>query len=374
MTTEFKHIALIIGSMRMGGAEKASVNLLNEFAGRGIQCDLVLVHNEGELLGELHKNIRVFPLGKSRTIFSGPALCRYFKDIKPQVIIAAQTHVQLLCLWSRNKVAKHIPVILNEHSNFSTNQPPGFFKRNFIRRLANTLFPSAQAITAVSKGVAEDLSKEFPGLSSKISILHNAVVTKELISKSNEPVQLPWNEVPSIPVILGAGRLVYDKDFNVLIEAVAIVRKQKRIRLVILGDGEEYKKIRTLANNLNFGEDILLNGYTKNPFSWMRISGLFVLSSRREGLPMVLIEAMACGCKVISTDCPSGPKEILQNGKFGKLIPVGDVQAMAKAIKDELESGQKPDSMDIAIKPFLAEVAADKYLTLMKNLATGIEK
>ena len=371
MTTPVKHIALILGSLRMGGAERASVNLLNEFVQRGIRCDIVLVNEAGEFLVELHPEINIISLGKSRTLFSGLALCRYLKKIRPQIIIAGQTHVQLMTLWARNRTARHIPVILNEHSTFSANHPLDNWKSNLMRKLVSRWFSSADEITAVSTGVAEDLIKEFPNLQSKVSVVYNPVINESLKAKSLLDVSLPWKKDSEIPFIIAAGRLVPDKDFKLLVEAVALVRKEKRVRLLILGEGEERQSLYNLSQELGFEDDISLYGYSSNPYALMKHASLFVLSSRREGLPMALIEAMACDLPIVSTDCPSGPREILHDGKYGALVPMGEVDSLAKAIFVSLRNQVSFRTSEEAIRPYFASTVCDKYLELMTTLLSN---
>ncbi len=371
MSTTVRHIAIIIGSMRMGGAERASLNLANEFASRGIRCDLVLVHAEGFFLEELHPEVNIVSLGRKRTLFSGLALSRYLKKIKPQLIIANQTHVQLLTLWARNRSAKNIPVILNEHSLFSRNLEKGTLKTKLIKFLANRWFISADAVTAVSRGVADDLIKVFPDLLSKSTVIYNPVVNNELVKKSFETIDFPWLNDSSIPVVLGVGRLVADKDFKNLIEAVALVRQDRRVRLAILGDGEEKDSLIHLAEQLKFANDISFQGNTTNPFAWMRSCSVFVLPSKREGLPMSLIEAIACDCPVISTDCPSGPREILNDGLYGKLVPVEDSVSLAKAIHETLDNKGTEFDKEKAIQAFLVSTVCENYLALIQKLLSA---
>jgi glycosyltransferase involved in cell wall biosynthesis len=368
MKAEIKHIAVFIGSMRMGGAERASLNLVNEFASRGIRCDLILVHEEGEFLADVHPDVHIVPLGKGRTLFSGFALRRYLRSFRPRVMIASQTHVQLLALWACKKASVKVPLILNEHSTFSTNHPLSSMKSIVIRKLAKRWFPRANVITAVSEGVRNDLLNVFPELKDMTVIIYNPVINQALLDKSKEEIELPWNDDPSIPMVMAAGRLVADKNFDVLIKAVAMARKTRRICLVILGEGEEKYNLSHVAQQAELGEDISLYGYTKNPYAWMRKADLFVLSSRREGLPMVLIEAMATGCKVVSTDCPSGPREILQDGKLGFLVPVGDIQAMSDAIIKSLGGSGSEQAIEEALKPYHVTTVCDQYLELMSSL------
>ena len=371
MNVEISHIALVLGSMRMGGAERASLNLVNEFAARGVRCDLVLVNAEGELLAEVNPEVNKVPLAKGRTLYSVFALRRYIKKIKPQVVIAGQTHVQLMTLMARKRTLSHIPVILNEHSTFSTNNSGTTLKGRLIKRLAKHYFSRADSIIAVSEGVKQDMLDQFPFLSPLIDVIYNPVVGNSLYEKSNLKVQMPWEENHSIPVILAVGRLVQDKDYQNLIHAVAIVRNDRRVRLMIIGDGPEKESFMQLSEQLKFDEDINFYGTTNNPYALMKQADIFVLSSKREGLPMSLIEALACGCRVVSTDCVSGPSEILKGGKYGRLVPVGDKSALVSALLCSLDEKTDHHLNDEAIQPFLVKTVCDKYSRLILSLMKG---
>src|SRR5262249_37227290 len=150
------------------------------------------------------------------------------------------------------------------------------------------------------------------------------------------PLSHPWFAPGSLPVILGVGRLTWQKDFPTLIKAFALVRSRQPARLLILGEGEKRLELETIVKELGLAADVCLPGYVDNPFAYMHRCSAFVLSSASEGLPNSLIEAMACGAPVISTDCASGTAEILENGRYGPLVPVGDVEAMATAISATL--------------------------------------
>jgi glycosyltransferase involved in cell wall biosynthesis len=173
----------------------------------------------------------------------------------------------------------------------------------------------------------------------KIKVIYNPVITPELFARAEEPLDHPWFRPGEPPVVLGVGRLTQAKDFPTLIRAFALVRKERPARLMILGEGEERPKLEALVRELRLEEDVALPGFVDNPYKYMKRAAVFVLSSRWEGFGIVLVEAMALGTPVVATDCPSGPAEILENGKWGRLVPPGDPEALAKAILDTLEGG-----------------------------------
>ncbi len=175
----------------------------------------------------------------------------------------------------------------------------------------------------------------------KVHVVYNPVVTPDLLNKAREDAGHAWLKRGQPPVILGAGRLTEQKDFETLLNAFAILRKKTEARLIILGEGEKRPDLETVIRRLGIEEDVDLHGYVENPYSFMRQSRVFVLSSKWEGSPSVVIAALACGCPVISTDCPGGVREILADGAYGDLVPVGDAAAMAEAMEKVLASGGK---------------------------------
>jgi len=217
---------------------------------------------------------------------------------------------------------------------------------------------------AVSRGVADDLARLTGLPREKIQVIYNPVVTPELFVKAEEPLGHPWFAAGEPPVILGVGRLHEAKDFQTLIRAFALVRKKRVARLVILGEGEERPKLEALVRELGLEEEVALPGFVDNPFKYMKRAGVFVLSSQWEGFGNVLVEAMACGTPVVSTACPSGPEEILENGRWGRLVSVGDVDALAEAIILTLDDKNHPDVARRALD-FGVQRAIDEYIRVL---------
>ena len=198
--------------------------------------------------------------------------------------------------------------------------------------------------------------------------MYNPTVTPEILEKAREPVDHPWFAPGEPPVILGVGRYHPNKDFPTLIRAFAKVRAGRPARLVILGDAAPGKKrdkyladIQALVAELGIGDDIDFPGFTINPYRYMSRAALFVLSSLREGFPNVLVEAMACGCPVVATDCPHGPPEILDNGTYGRIVPMRAVDAMAEAIARTLDVPISAERLKARASEFTAERAVERY-------------
>ena len=199
----------------------------------------------------------------------------------------------------------------------------GSFKEQGVLRVLKWLLPAADGIVAVSQGVADDLIRLLPVVSPRVTTIYNPVVTLGHAAKAAVPIKHPWFDAENVPVLLSAGRLVPQKDYATLLRAFAEVISSRPARLVILGVGPERENLLELAECLKVSQQVDLPGFEVNPFAYMSRSRVFVLSSRYEGFPNVLAQAMACGTPVVSTDCRSGPREILEDGKWGRLVPVG---------------------------------------------------
>jgi glycosyltransferase involved in cell wall biosynthesis len=227
------------------------------------------------------------------------------------------------------------------------------------------LYPSADAVVAVSNGVAQDLKKN-AGLSpSLLRVIPNPVITPELISKAQEPLDHPWFKEGAEPVLLGVGRLTRQKDFPTLLRAFALVRKNRSCHLMILGEGRNRAALKTISAGLGIRDDVAMPGFMENPYPYMNKAALFVLSSRWEGSPNVLTEALALGTPVVSTDCPSGPKEILDHGRFGPLVPMGEPDAMAHAILTTLDAPLEKSLLKSAVRAYTVEESSRKYLKVL---------
>jgi glycosyltransferase involved in cell wall biosynthesis len=227
-------------------------------------------------------------------------------------------------------------------------------------------YPWADGIVAVSNGVADDYVHTTGIQSNRISIIYNPVITPALYKKAHEPFEHPWLTPKEPPVILSVGRLTEQKDYSTLIRAFAKVREKRPARLLILGEGELRKDLESLMRKLHLENDMALPGFVKNPYQYMAKASVFALSSKWEGLPTVLIEALAIGIPVVSTNCKSGPDEILRNGRLGKLVPVGEVMALADAISESL-SKSKPNIRCETLEQFERSWAIEEYLKILKG-------
>jgi glycosyltransferase involved in cell wall biosynthesis len=235
-----------------------------------------------------------------------------------------------------------------------------------VARAMRRLYPRADAIVAVSEGVADDLARVARIPRSRITVIHNPIVTEELLAAARAPVEHPWFARGEPPVLLAAGRLTAQKDYPTLLRAFRAAREQRALRLVVLGEGEERGRLEALARELGVAPEVDFAGFVANPYAFMARASLFVLSSAWEGLPTVMVEAMACGAPVVSTDCPSGPGEILERGRYGRLVAVGDDRALAGAMLATLDDPPPPELLRRRAGEFGPEQAIERYRAVLE--------
>jgi glycosyltransferase involved in cell wall biosynthesis len=363
-------LAILVPNLCGGGAERAMLNLACGFSERGISVDLVLIQAEGAYLSQVPSNVRIVNLGKQRVLSSVFDLIAYLKRERPKALLATLPEPSILAVCARLLSGVSTRIVVNVQNNTSQEaENSSSLKDRMTRRFVNWFFPWADAIVAVSQGVAEDLKQM--GLSnSQIDVIHNPVVTPELLARSQESVEHPWFTFGEPPVILAVGRLTKQKDFPTLLKAFAQVRHHRSIRLMILGEGEERSRLEALAQELEVTEDISLPGFETNPFAYMAKASVFVLSSLFEGLPTVLIEAMAVGTPVVSTNCKSGPMEILDQGRFGPLTTVGNVEELSQAILQTLDHPAKVQVLQQRAQEYSLERSLDQYADVLQVTPT----
>jgi glycosyltransferase involved in cell wall biosynthesis len=358
------------------------LTLARAFARRGHRVDLVVVRPRGPLRGQVPDDVNLVDLSTwgapvrfariSRpvgTVFAIPALGRYLRGVQPDVLLATANHVHLAALFAHRLSRTEIPLVLRVSNRISRPVTSRFrWMRGVSVRLARRFFPRARALIAVSESVAADLVETLGLPRERIATIYNPTVTPGLLRRVQEPLDHPWLAAGEPPVVLGVGRFVAQKDFPTLIRAFVRVRAKRPARLILLGTSKRSRRRRHLEreiSELGVGADVSLPGFVDNPLPYMARAGVFVLSSVWEGLPGALIEAMACGCPVISTDCPGGSLEILEDGIHGPLVPVGDDAAMADAILSVLESPPDRERLRARAEVFSEDAAVDRYLEVL---------
>lgn len=359
------NLAILLPNLDGGGTERVMLNLAQGFVERGLKVDLVLVRGEGPYLSQVPSEVRLVILGNRRLLLSLPALARYLQQERPTTLLCGQEDTNIVTLWVRRFTQVSTRVVVGVHNTLSRESKNAtLLKRRLTPFLVRWFYPWADAIVAVSTGVAEDLIRI--GLpQNSIQVIYNPVITPHLFKKVQEPLNHPWFSTDQPPVILAVGRLERQKDFPTLIQAFARVQQQRAARLMILGEGQERPRLEALVQKLGLTEHVAFTGFVANPYIYMANSAVCILSSIWEGLPTVLIEAMATGTPVVSTDCESGPAEILANGQYGKLVPVKDIEGMAEAIISTLE--QPLDSVVLKQRAieFSLERSLSQYLQVL---------
>ena len=363
-----ERLAIFLPTLHGGGAERVMVTLANVIAARGYKVDLVLATAKGPYLKDVSPAVRIVDLGASRVIKALLPLIRYLRRERPQAMLSAMGHANVVALLARKLARVPTRVVVSERGFISGEYA---LARGVAARfnfwLIPLLYPGADGICTVSQAAAQDLAV-FTNLPvQRIQAIYNPFDLSKIAQLAAEPLDHPWLQPGQPPLLLAIGRMNEAKDFPVLIRAFAQMRQQRTVRLVILGEGELRPELERLLAVLNLSADaVQMPGFVANPYAWMARCSLFVLSSRREGLPGALIEAMACGAPVVSTNCLSGPAEILEDGRWGQLVPVGDVNALAQALAATLDmpAAARPN-VRLRAANFEQERSIDAYLKVL---------
>lgn len=362
-----QRLTVLTSTMGGGGAQRSMVRLAGGLAERGYDVDLVLGRRDEDdhYRAEVADTVRIVSLDAPRALFSVPRLIRYLRRERPVAMVTSLDYMNVLGVWARWLARVDTRVVVNEQNTLSMVVDNGTRRRKRVLPwLVRQSYRRADGIAAVSEGVADDLAR-FVGLPrDRVDAIHNPVVVPQLADMTTQPLDHPWFGPDEPPVLLAVGRLTPQKDFETLLRAFAKVRASHAARLLVLGDGDERSRLEALVIELGLEQDVSLPGWAVNPYPYMAAADLFVLSSLWEGLPTVLIEALYCGVPIVATDCPSGPREILQGGRYGSLVPVGDVDALAQAIADALD-GDVPAPVPESWAPYRIDVVTDRYLQLM---------
>ena len=359
-------VALVFSSLRGGGIQRVMLNLAEGFLARGLQVDLVIVDARGELEPAVPREARVIDLRARRSIYALRSLVGYLRRQRPQAILSSQTHLNLLTIAARSLSRVPARVVVSEHVALDAVLRNGAtWKERLFPLGARLCYRMADSLVVVSHATAARFAGATGLPLNLATIIHNPVVTPDLFAQAAMPVDHAWFGSGEPPVILAAGRLTRQKDHETLLRAFALLRQSTPARLLILGEGEERNNLEALIDRLGIRPDVQLQGFVLNPFAHMARARLFVLSSQWEGFGNVLVEAMACGAPVVSTDCPSGPAEILQSGLFGRLAAVGDPRSLADAMLQTLRSPLAPAILRKRALEFTSDRAVQGYLNTM---------
>jgi len=383
-------VTCFIPDLGDGGAQRAAIKLAGGLAARGLAVDLVLLKgrlkNSGDrdLLkranghcsgiqagrtGELARagddiGARIIELTAGRVVTAIPGVVQYLRREQPRALVSFLSHANVAAIAACALARVETRLVVVEQNTVSAVRST-FRKDVCLPTLIRRFYPRAHAVVGVSEGVASDLVSQLGIPAGKVSVIYNPVVDDALVDGAAMEPDHRWFADNSIPIFVAAGRLNVQKDFPTLLRAFRMLREKRPVRLIILGEGEERAHLEELIAAMNLTDDVALPGFTENPYAYMSRAVAFVLSSRWEGLPTVLIEALVCGCPVISTDCPSGPREILSQGHYGTLVPVGDVGAMSEAMGRALDAPRRADELKAHASRYSVERAVSQYLRLL---------
>jgi len=369
-----ERLALFLPTLDDGGAERVMLQLAASFSARGHDVDLVLAIPGGPLDAQVPPGPRVVSLDAARTVLALPALVRYLRRERPVALLSTLEHANVLAVGAGAIARTGVPIVLRE-ANVLLPRAALDRRERLLRGLMRRAYRAADRIVAVSHGVASSLTEELGLDARRVRTIYNPIVTAALFEKAAAALEDPWFAPGAPPVVLGVGRLAQQKDFATLIRAFAQLRAGREARLVILGEGPERRPLEALTRQLGVDADVKLPGYDHNPFRYMSRASVFALSSTHEGLPGALIQAMACGCRVISTDGPGGAREVLGNGAAGPLVAPRDPTALARGIAsllDEARSG--PARVQHPVDRFSEDAAVDGYLDVLRASRTYQER
>ncbi len=356
-------IAVFLATSGHSGVDRIMKNLIRETASRGINVDLLHVRGHGPHFDEPVENLRIVDLGVSHVNGSLVPLVRYLRRERPVGLLSDKDRVNRVALLAKRMARVPVRSVVRIGTTVSVN----LSKRSWLQRRMQYLsighlYRWADRVVVPSHGAAADLVQELGLPGHLIRVLPSPIVDEQTFALASEPVDHPWLDDPTVPLILGVGELSARKDFQTLIKAFARVSARRSCRLLILGEGRQRHPLERLVNSFQLEASVSLPGFVKNPFPYMRRASLLVLSSICEGLPVALVEALALGIPVVATDCPSGPAEILEGGRLGPLVPVGDESGLAEAILRTLNDPLSSVTLRSAALPYSVARATSRYL------------
>jgi len=358
-----KKIAIFVSFSGHGGVERMITNLAGGMINMGVAVDMVLIKSRGEYVKAIPAQTRIIELRSRHTSTAIFALVHYLRRERPDALLAVKHRAIQTAVLAKRLSGINIPLAGRLGTTVSAAlEGRSALKKWFWYRAMRNSYRHVDSIIAVSQGVAEDIRSITRLPDERLRVIRNPVVTPELYQKAAEPLEHPWFNSDAAPVIIAVGRLTRQKDFPTLLRAFALVRQHQPCHLMILGEGNDRAKLEQLTEELGISTDVELPGFVINPFNYIARARLFVLSSRWEGSPNSLTEALALGTPVVSTDCPSGPQELLAGGRYGPLVQMGDHRAMAEAIIATLARPLDKATLQAAVSEYNRDTCAANYL------------
>lgn len=353
-----KTIAIYLPDLSGGGAERLHLNMVERFQKAGMIPRLVLDRRYGALVDAVPPGVAVDTLQVSRPLKAIPKLREYLRSQKPDIFLANTEHANVVAIWAHALVSGHkTKLVVTQHNAVSHQAKRKGLQWRLLPSLYRLFLRRADAIIAVSQGVGNEMVAHYGAPAGRLHVIHNGVVNDVLP---------PLHTGREQGLVLAVGRMVAQKDYPSLLRAFAQVKRPAKLR--ILGEGPARPALEALAESLGIADRVEMPGFVSDPGAHMASANVVVLSSRFEGFGNVLAEALAHGTSCVSTDCCYGPSEILGDGQYGKLVPVGDASAMAAAIDALLEAPLDPEALRRQAEAFTIGRCADRYLALFNEL------
>lgn len=358
-------VALFLPSLEGGGAERAFVDLANEFVGRGLRVDLVLADCSGPYVEEISKAVRVVDFATTRWLSVIWKLAGYLRRERPDVLLAGLDVPNMAAVAASMLAGMRSRCVISQRAVvravWQLEHPKTWRYWLWLLRQA---YSRARLVICNSTSAATEVIRDLAVEPKKCAVILNAVDVKRIEGLANEPLDDRWLSATAPPLLLSVGTLTPRKDMGVLVRALAIVRRSRECNLMILGEGSERGRLEELVRELELEECVRMPGFAANPFPWMSRADVLLSASLAEGCPNVIQQALACNTAIVATDCPGGTAEVLENGRWGRLVPTGDPHAMANAILATLGDRKNPEGNKRALD-FDTSRTADRYLQLL---------
>lgn len=361
-----RKLAVFLATSGHSGVDRIMGNLLPALVDQGLSVDLLTLEGHGPHLPDPPPGLRIVPLGRAHVSTSLPALVGYLRRHQPTVLLTDKDRVNRTAILARALAGVDTRVYVRVGTTVSVNLADRKPLERWRQRLSiRHLYPRADGVLVPSHGCAEDLRQISGQRITRLQVVPSPIIRDDLESLAADPTALPVDMDSGDPWVVAIGELSRRKDYATLLRAFALVLKRRPARLVILGEGRERSALETLARDLGIADRVSLPGFVGNPYACLSRARVFAHASRWEGMPVALIEAMALGIPVVSTDCPSGPREVLDGGRLGRLVDVGDAQAMATGICHCLDHPADPQTLKSAVTRYRVADSARAYREAM---------